>query len=195
MAIPHSTAPSETVVKEFTPIGKYRVRLVSPITSGPRPVYLDIREYINGENFQGFTRKGIRLDAPSMELLSLVLKQIRDAAEQTESQEDQPSRVALMVGKKPGEAPSFRKAPAIPARKPKAAAPAAMPPTSFSLFDLVEATEQAQRPAPEIDDSQEADIPPQYRHAPTDKEEADEARKRTPAPGKRMTLSQLAALL
>jgi hypothetical protein len=53
-------APGKDVVcHEFQPVGKYRIRLIKTDLSGP--VLLDVREYVSGEDFQGFTRRGIRI--------------------------------------------------------------------------------------------------------------------------------------
>jgi hypothetical protein len=67
----------EDVVREFPPVGKYRVRLVhNPKRPDTDPV-LDIREYVSSENFEGFTRRGIRLsDRAQIDLLRDVLKEI-----------------------------------------------------------------------------------------------------------------------
>ncbi|HZN63142.1 MAG TPA: hypothetical protein VFC90_12115 [Planctomycetota bacterium] len=53
-------APTQIVVRELPDIGKYKVRLVQKSARDPRLI-LDIREYANGPNYQGFTRRGIRL--------------------------------------------------------------------------------------------------------------------------------------
>lgn len=53
-------APTQIVVREFPDIGKYKVRLVQKSTRDERLI-LDIREYANGPNYQGFTRRGVRL--------------------------------------------------------------------------------------------------------------------------------------
>ena len=52
--------PQDNVLREFNPIGKYRVRLLD---TGKGNV-LDIREYIQNEQFEGYTRRGIRLIVP-----------------------------------------------------------------------------------------------------------------------------------
>lgn len=53
----------EQVLREFNPLGKYRVRLlVDPGKAGARPT-LDIREYVSTQTFEGFTRRGIRISA------------------------------------------------------------------------------------------------------------------------------------
>ncbi len=53
-------APTQIVVREFPDIGKYKVRLVQKSARDARLI-LDIREYANGPNYQGFTRRGVRL--------------------------------------------------------------------------------------------------------------------------------------
>jgi hypothetical protein len=71
---------NEEVLREFPPLGKYRIRLVrNPRRPGEAPT-LDIREYISSETFEGFTRRGIRLgDRAQMDLLRDVLKEILEA--------------------------------------------------------------------------------------------------------------------
>ena len=70
----------EEVVREFPPLGKYRMRLVrNPRKPGEMPT-LDIREYVSAETFEGFTRRGIRIgDRAQMDLLRDVLKEILEA--------------------------------------------------------------------------------------------------------------------
>jgi hypothetical protein len=53
-------APTQIVVREFPDIGKYKVRLVQKSARDQRLI-LDIREYANGVNYQGFTRRGVRI--------------------------------------------------------------------------------------------------------------------------------------
>lgn len=67
----------EEVLREFAPVGKYRVRLVhNPRRPGSPPV-LDIREYVTAESFEGFTRRGIRIrDRAEMDLLRDVILQV-----------------------------------------------------------------------------------------------------------------------
>lgn len=56
-------ALKDQVLKEFPPLGKYRVRLLAdPAKPGATPT-LDIREYVTSQSFEGFTRRGIRLSA------------------------------------------------------------------------------------------------------------------------------------
>ena len=54
------SAPTQIVVRELPDIGKYKVRLVQKSARDARLI-LDIREYANGPNYQGFTRRGVRL--------------------------------------------------------------------------------------------------------------------------------------
>lgn len=67
----------EEVLKEFQPIGKYRIRLMrDPERPGESP-NLDIREYISSRDFEGFTRRGIKLTAKAdIDLLRCVLTEV-----------------------------------------------------------------------------------------------------------------------
>lgn len=71
---------TEEVVREFAPLGKYRVRLVrNPKRPDALPT-LDIREYVSTERFEGFTRRGIRIgDRAQLDLLRDELKEILEA--------------------------------------------------------------------------------------------------------------------
>ena len=70
-----NAAPKEDVIREFPPIGKYRIRLVAQPKTQTRT--LDIREYVSNETFEGFTRRGIRLsDRAQAELLRDVLSEV-----------------------------------------------------------------------------------------------------------------------
>lgn len=66
-------APSEEVLKEYPAVGKYRVRLVRTRNGA----FFDVREYISGESFEGFTRRGIRLAGP--EEIRLLAEQLKQA--------------------------------------------------------------------------------------------------------------------
>jgi len=70
----------EEVVREFTPLGKYRVRLVrNPRKPNDAPI-LDIREYVSAETFEGFTRRGIRIaERAHLDLLRDTLLQVLEA--------------------------------------------------------------------------------------------------------------------
>ncbi len=67
----------EELVREFPPLGKYRIRLLrNPRRPGEGPV-LDIREYVSSNTFEGFTRRGIRLaDRAELDLLRDVLREV-----------------------------------------------------------------------------------------------------------------------
>lgn len=71
---------TEEVVREFAPLGKYRVRLVrNPRKPNDAPI-LDIREYVSAETFEGFTRRGIRIgDRAHLDLLRDTLLQVLEA--------------------------------------------------------------------------------------------------------------------
>jgi hypothetical protein len=71
---------TEEVVREFTPLGKYRVRLVrNPRKPNDAPI-LDIREYVSAETFEGFTRRGIRIaERAHLDLLRDTLLQVLEA--------------------------------------------------------------------------------------------------------------------
>ena len=64
----------EEVIREFPPLGKYRVRLLEDSKRGRT---LDIREFVSSESFEGFTRRGIRLiDRAQLDLLRDILKEV-----------------------------------------------------------------------------------------------------------------------
>jgi hypothetical protein len=63
----------DEVIREFPAIGKYRIRLLSG-KEGSR--VLDIREYVTGETFEGFTRRGVRLAEADVELLRKMVDEI-----------------------------------------------------------------------------------------------------------------------
>lgn len=64
--------PTEVVFQEFPPAGSYRIRLVRDAELKDL-VALDVREYVSGRDFQGFTRRGIRLNLPAMKKLKEAL--------------------------------------------------------------------------------------------------------------------------
>lgn len=75
---PTKPALDEEVLKEFAPIGKYRIRLVKNRRAKALPT-LDIREYVKAESFEGFTRRGVRfVDAEQLDLLIKVLQEARE---------------------------------------------------------------------------------------------------------------------
>lgn len=51
----------EEVVREYAPVGKYRVRLLRNPRKPESPLVLDVREYVSAESFEGFTRRGVRI--------------------------------------------------------------------------------------------------------------------------------------
>lgn len=66
------------VIREYPPVGKYRVRLIED-ENGPG---LDIREFIVADSFEGYTRRGVRLRSlEAVKLLSDVLAQALAAEE------------------------------------------------------------------------------------------------------------------
>jgi hypothetical protein len=70
----------DEVLREFPPVGRYRVRLVANRKRNGEPV-LDIREYVKGAEFEGFTRRGIRLSSRAdLDLLRDVLKEVLEQA-------------------------------------------------------------------------------------------------------------------
>lgn len=63
------------VLKEFPALGKYKVRLLKDRRDA---VVLDVREYIDTDTWQGFTRKGIRLyDQKDVDALAAVLAKVK----------------------------------------------------------------------------------------------------------------------
>ncbi|HEX7899106.1 MAG TPA: hypothetical protein VF950_15180 [Planctomycetota bacterium] len=70
----------DQVLKEFQPLGKYRIRLLAdPARPGAEPT-LDIREYVSSQTFEGFTRRGIRLTARAdLDALREVLLEVAKA--------------------------------------------------------------------------------------------------------------------
>lgn len=63
----------QILVKEFPALGKYRVRVVKG-TKPDAPRFLDIREYAKSAEFEGFTRRGVRIALPDqLEVLRRIL--------------------------------------------------------------------------------------------------------------------------
>lgn len=67
-------ANADLVIRELAPIGGYRVRVVRS-SSGPK---LDIREYVQADTFEGFTKRGVRLTMDQAEELRAALEAILD---------------------------------------------------------------------------------------------------------------------
>lgn len=61
----------QEVLRELGDIGKYRVRVVR----AAQKTLMDVREYVKGANYEGFTRKGIRLGAAEAASLRGLLEQ------------------------------------------------------------------------------------------------------------------------
>lgn len=106
---------TETVKKEYPRIGGFRVRLLETADG----VKLDVREHVDGGapgTFEGFTRKGIRLDGEGMQSLYRALSEIFAG----------PVRVVCQntVTAAPAPAPAVKAAPAPAAVQRRAAAPA-----------------------------------------------------------------------
>ena len=73
-----STERKEAVIREFPPVGKYRVRVLEDEKARKR--ILDVREYISAESFEGFTRRGIRIsDRAQVDLLRDALREILES--------------------------------------------------------------------------------------------------------------------
>lgn len=71
------TVTQEEVLHEFPPAGKHRIRLLAnPKKPGAEPV-LDIREYVTAETFEGFTRRGIRVDVAGMDAINGALTSMK----------------------------------------------------------------------------------------------------------------------
>ena len=65
----------DVVLTNFENLGKYKVRLLKSEKTSAPPM-LDVREYITGDSFEGFTRRGIRLNPGQMRGLLKILKEI-----------------------------------------------------------------------------------------------------------------------
>lgn len=69
----------QTILKEYRMVGRYKVRLIQPdVTTQDKRVFLDVREYLNSETFQGFTRRGAQFAGlAEVEALLDVLLEVR----------------------------------------------------------------------------------------------------------------------
>lgn len=65
---------SWSVIRELVPIGKYRIRVIRDYKNPLEP-FMDIREYVSTEQFEGFTRRGIRLDTKQVLLLAEIIRE------------------------------------------------------------------------------------------------------------------------
>lgn len=73
-----STQRKDNVIRELAPVSRYRVRVLEDDKSRKRVV--DIREWILGDRFEGFTRRGIRLtDRAQVDLLRDALREILES--------------------------------------------------------------------------------------------------------------------
>jgi hypothetical protein len=70
------------ILREFPRVGRYRVRLVENARAQGKPGVLDIREFLETESFNGFTRRGIRLYTrrEAAELGEAIKQVLEDAA-------------------------------------------------------------------------------------------------------------------
>ena len=69
--------PSEEVLREFPPLGKYRIRLLRSPRRPDEPPTLDIREYVSSDTFEGYTRRGIKITSRAeMDLLRDILQEV-----------------------------------------------------------------------------------------------------------------------
>lgn len=67
----------EEVLREWPPLGKYRIRLLANSRNPAGDPVLDIREYVSADSFEGFTRRGIRIaDRGHLDVLRDVLKEL-----------------------------------------------------------------------------------------------------------------------
>lgn len=73
-----STQRTDNVIRELTPVSRYRIRVLEDDKSKKRVV--DIREFLLGESFEGYTRRGIRLtDRAQVDLLRDALREILES--------------------------------------------------------------------------------------------------------------------
>jgi hypothetical protein len=72
---PRRTA-QQVVDRDCGQIGKYRVRLVRASDKPDAPRLLDVREWVKGANYEGFTRKGVRLGAAEARALRAILEEV-----------------------------------------------------------------------------------------------------------------------
>lgn len=57
--VKQSTATSSMVIREWPSVGKYRIRAIRSVDG--KMCSIDIREYVSNDEFEGFTRRGLRL--------------------------------------------------------------------------------------------------------------------------------------
>lgn len=77
---------TDKVVKEFPRVGGYRVRLIERASATGTSLVLDIREHLQNSRFEGFTRRGIRLQSPQeFDALLAILEDVKSVKTQHES--------------------------------------------------------------------------------------------------------------
>jgi len=84
--------PADNVVREFSPISKYRVRLLQDSKGNEA---IDIREFVQNDQFEGYTRRGIRLtDRAQMDQLRDILTETlsRNGSEPLPTEPVKPSK-------------------------------------------------------------------------------------------------------
>jgi len=71
-------APVQIVVREIAVIGRYRLRIIRTSDRPDAGACLDLREWISGSNYEGYTRKGVRLGAAEVRALRAALDEAVD---------------------------------------------------------------------------------------------------------------------
>lgn len=73
----NSQRSKDIVLREFAAVGKYHIRLLrNPRGPDAEPI-LDVREYLISPQFEGFTRRGIKLTSRAeVDLLRDVLTEV-----------------------------------------------------------------------------------------------------------------------
>jgi hypothetical protein len=72
-------AVRQVVLRECGEVGRYRVRLVAASEKPDAAKFVDVREYVRGANYEGFTRKGVRLGPSETRALRAVLQELEGA--------------------------------------------------------------------------------------------------------------------
>lgn len=70
-----NTAPAPVTLRELPAVGRYRIRVIRKGAGDP---YVDVREYVNAQGFEGFTRRGITLSLGQLDLLRVALKEAQE---------------------------------------------------------------------------------------------------------------------
>ena len=67
----------EEILREWPPVGRYRIRLIANSRNPAGDPILDVREYVSTDKFEGFTRRGIRIsERGHLDVLRDVLKEV-----------------------------------------------------------------------------------------------------------------------